>query len=94
MPLTQKQLRDVCLIHQGHRQCRYLAADDLNWGKWNCLKKTPSKKVIDDEVKDTLAQLKKQGQDYRKHGVPVGDNCSGYPLLKIIDQGYDVKTKS
>jgi hypothetical protein len=91
MPLTPKQVKDVCLANQGHRQCRYLAPDDQNWGKYNCLKRTAQKKVIDEEVHDTLLSLKQQGQDYKKQGLPVADNCQGYPLLRIIDQGYDVK---
>ena len=91
MPLTVKQVKDVCLANQGYKACRYLSPDDQNWGKFHCLKKTAQKKVIDEEVHDTLVQLKIAGQDYKKQNVPVGDNCSGYPLLRIIEQGYDLK---
>jgi hypothetical protein len=89
MPLTQKQIKDVCLVNQGYRQCRFLAPD-TTWGHYNCLKKTSQKKVIDEEVQDVLVSLKQQGRDYRKSQLPIGDNCQGYPLLKTIDQGYDV----
>lgn len=92
MPLTNKQLNDVCLLGQGHRSCRYLSPDDQSWGKYHCIKLSVQKKVCDEEAADTRAKMLANGQDVRKQGVPMGDNCSGYPLLRIIDQGYDLNS--
>jgi hypothetical protein len=91
MPLSNKQTRDVCLAQQGSKQCRYLSPDDQNWGRFNCLKLTSMRKVIDETLNDTIQDLKAKGIDYKKQGLPVGDNCSGYPLLRLIEQGYDCK---
>ncbi len=48
MPLSQKQVKDVCLAHGGYKMCRYLAADDTNWGKFHCIKLTSRRKVTDE----------------------------------------------
>lgn len=85
MPLTLKQKKDICLSSKGYEKCRYLSADEQF-----CLKKTSQKKVIDEEVGDALSEMKENGIDYRNQHVPLGDNCSGYPMLKLIDLGYDV----
>lgn len=91
MALTNKQIKDVCMVGGGYRQCRYLSADHQNWGKYNCLKRSPQKQVIDEEVHDAIVHMKSQGQDPKKQGVPISDNCGGYPLLRLIEQGYDLK---
>lgn len=92
MPLSDNHVKDICLSNGGYKQCRFLAPDDHQWNKFHCLKLTAQKKVINEELHDTLVSLKSQGMDYKKQGLPVGDNCSGYPLLRKIQQGYDVKT--
>lgn len=90
MPLSLKQLQDVCLLHYGdHRCCRYLAQDDSNPDKWYCLKKTSKKAEIDDEASDYIKEQRKKGLDPTKQGYPLGDNCEGYPILKYIEQGFD-----
>ncbi len=90
MSLSKKQLADVCMLYQGHKMCRYLSQDDNDYSKWNCLKHRPVEKAkIDDKIDDFLAECKKKGIDATKQAVPLGDNCSGYPLLKHIEQGYD-----
>lgn len=90
MALSQNQLKHVCMINGGYRQCRYLAQDEQDYSKWYCLKKTGQAKQIDEDLDDTLESLKQRKMNYKTQGLPVGDNCNGYPLLKIIDQGYDV----
>ncbi len=90
MPLSKKQLSDVCLSNGGVNKCRYLSAVAGTWGQYECLKLSGQKKVIDGEVLDTLAKLKAHGQDPTKQKAPLGDNCQGYPLLRHITQGYDV----
>lgn len=92
MPLSNKQVKDVCLAGHGYQACRYLSPDSQSWGRYNCLKLTAQKRVIDEEVRDTLIALVAKGVDFRKQKLPVGDNCAGYPLLRIIEQGYDVKS--
>jgi len=90
MALSLKQLQDVCLFNSGnYKRCRYLAQDDLDPTKWYCVKKSSKKEEIDDEASIFLAELKKKNMDPRKQGVPLGDNCSGYPILKHVIQGYD-----
>ncbi len=90
MPLSLKQLHDVCLLYSGdYRRCRYLAQDDNDSSKWYCLKKNAKRQDIDDETQEFLKELKKKGTDPRKQGYPLGDNCTGYPILKHIEQGYD-----
>lgn len=93
MALTKKHLNDVCCINGGHLQCRYLDGDfDDNGYVINiCRKLSPDKKIIDAEVVDFLNDSKKTGQDPAKQGVPLGDNCQGYVVLKTKPQGYDVK---
>lgn len=87
--LSLKQLQDVCLIHSNN-QCRYLAMDNNDWQKWYCLKQQKStKKKIDKKVSQFIQDAKKSGLDPFSSGVALGDNCSGYPVLKHIEQGYD-----
>ena len=91
--LSQKQLNDVCLTQAGwlmpvSKQCRYL---DHNWyGNCNCLKKKLSaKKKIDKQVRKHIADCKAAGIDPNDANVPLGNNCSGYPIMKHVEQGYD-----
>lgn len=89
--LSLKQLEDVCLAHEpGSGKCRYLRQDDIQYDKYFCLKmKAGDKAKIDTKVAEFLAECRTTGQDPAAAGVPLGDNCSGYPLLKYIEQGYD-----
>lgn len=91
MPLSQKQLQDVCLLYIGdHRQCRYLAQDDTDSRKWYCLKKKGTDKAtIDNRIKQFEEDCRKKGIDPKSQGIPLGDNCGGYVVLKQVEQGYD-----
>jgi len=93
MPLSLKQLQDVCLQYSSsyYKRCRYLAQDELETSKWHCLKKSMQKSEIDDETSVFLADLKNKGADPKRQGVPLGDNCDSYPLLKHVVPGYDTK---
>jgi len=78
------------MLYSGnHKRCRYLAQDDTDSNKWYCLKKSTKKSEIDDETVEFLKELKKKQLDPYKQGIPLGDNCDGYPVLKHIEQGYD-----
>jgi len=92
MALTQKQLQDVCLMFQHGQQCRYLDEDTDDGGNvvHVCRKQSPLKAVIDDEIDLFMDDMKKNGQDPTAQGVALGDNCSGYTVLKSKPQGYDV----
>lgn len=83
--LSIAHVRNVCLLHSGSTECRYLL-QDYN-GKFECLKKTKDKVEIDEIVNETL-QISKD----RKLLIldPIGDNCPGYIVLNTIVQGYDV----
>jgi hypothetical protein len=89
--LSLKQLQDVCLVHGGSQQCRYLFQDDNQWDRWYCKKKRPVEKAkIDKKADEMVAECLKKKVDPDKHGFPLGDNCAGYPVLKTVPQGYDV----
>lgn len=88
MPLTLKQLNDVCLMNQGSDQCRYLAEDDQ--GKFYCIKLTSKKAAIDKEVDEFKKKQKSMGVDPVGLGHPLGDNCKGYTFFRHKTQGYDV----
>ncbi len=92
MALSKNQVQHICLPNAGYQTCRYLSPDNTGYPiKYHCLRQTPQKKIIDEEVNDHLKQLKVKNLSYKNQNVPVGDNCSGYPLLRIIEQGYDIK---
>lgn len=91
--LSQKQLQDVCLIYSqdGSSRCRYLSEDRQDFNKWYCVKhKKKEKSKIDIKVQDFVKDCKSKGIDPYSQGIPLGDNCSGYPVLKHTVQGYDV----
>lgn len=87
--LSLRQIEDVCLVAQGHEQCRFLAED--MYGSFFCLKKTGKKDEINEEVDDFIDKATKRGIDPESMGLPIGDNCKGYIFLKHKTQGYDVK---
>lgn len=93
MALSQKQLKDVCFVWGGPNQCRYLDEDmdDKGQAVHVCRKLSPNKQIIDDEVDEFYRTIQKNGQDPMKQGVPLGDNCKGYIVLKSKAQGYDIK---
>jgi len=92
MALSLKQLQDVCLLYvNDSRKCKYLAEDDSDKNLHYCLKKSSKKIEIDDESVDLLNDLKKKGINPHSQGMPLGDNCPGYPILRYIKQGYDQK---
>lgn len=89
MPLSKKQLENVCLLNDKHKKCRYLAQDDIDVSKWFCMKKSSRKSEIDEEVDLIIKEFKSKNVDPKTQNMPLGDNCSGYPILKYLDQGYD-----
>ncbi len=90
--LTNKHLEDVCLVFHGAERCRYLT-DDINDDSfvWICMKHNSKfKNQVDSEVSDLMKECQKKGTDPKQVGIPLGDNCSGYPVLKYVPQGYDL----
>jgi hypothetical protein len=58
------------------------------------LKKRPVEKgKIDVKIRNFERECRKNGVDPRSMNEPMGDNCSGYPYLKNVPQGYDVDKK-
>lgn len=88
MPLTLRQIEDVCLEGEGAQQCRYLGEDSSF--KFYCMKKTAVRDDIDAEVSDFVLRTKAKGVDPDILGHPIGDNCKGYTLFRHLTQGYDV----
>ena len=88
--LSKNHLKDVCLLDQNtHMKCRYLAEDENDRGKFYCLKRSSKAKDIDMEVEDFLKEMQIKGKDPSKQNVPIGNNCSGYVILRHKEQGYD-----
>ena len=88
--LSKKQLEDVCLLGREAKCCRYLCEDERKNTHY-CLKKTSKKTMIDAEVGEFLSFCNKKQIDPSTFYLPIADNCSGFPLLKSIKQGYDIK---
>lgn len=88
--LSKKQVTNVCLASLGgNLACRYLA-DNFVSGSF-CLKCSKlHKTAIDNQVNEAVRMCKKTNFPLDQTGLPIGDNCPGYPLLKNISQGYDV----
>ena len=88
--LSQPQLQNICLLLVGdHRQCRYLQEDTLTW-QWFCVKqKKLTKGRIDKNLNAFFEECNEKGLDHKSQGIPLGDNCRGYPIFKNIVQGYD-----
>ena len=87
MTLTNRHIEEVCLLHQMDmtKTCRYLVCDDLEDGKWYCQKmRSETKARIDGEI-STLDKA-----SLVKLGIPAGDNCEGFPLMKHMMQGFDL----
>ena len=94
MSLTDKHLNDVCLLHQSHKQCRYLdnVEGESGWfSSYICKKKTPKKKIIDKEVEIFFDEMAEKGLDPNSQGLPLGNNCDGYLNFKAKMQGYDLE---
>jgi len=89
--LTKEHLNCYCLPFGGPSRCKYLAEDDNYIGRYYCLKKSVKKKIVDAELNEIIKSLKSKGKDPTKQGIPQGNNCSGFILLKNKKQGDDVK---
>jgi len=85
--LSNKHLGEVCLLHHPDptRTCRYLLNDELDASKWYCQKLRPEAKG---QIDASVADLGKKARAQLR--IPCGDNCPGYPLLKHVQQGFDV----
>ena len=89
--LSLKQLQNVCLSNSSNsKQCRYLESDDNDYNKFYCRKlRKDDKNKIDKKIDEVVAELKSKKIDPKKQSLPMGDNCTGYPYLKHVAQGYD-----
>lgn len=89
MPLTKLHVINVCKQGQGSAECRYLEEDGVLFpGTYQCLKSSPHKKIIDEEVE----HYQKRHRQRKNDDVPMGDNCKGYPVLRHKSVGYDQKS--
>ena len=88
--LSNNQLHNVCLIGENsYRRCRFLSQDETDYTKWYCLKKTGKATQINDEIDQYVQDCLIKGKDPKADNFPLSDNCTGYPLLRHIKQGYD-----
>lgn len=88
--LSEAHLKNVCLLWGGHKQCRYLERDDMDWNKYYCKKKSVDKDIIDQEVDKFVKEQKALGKNPRSLNEPLGDNCKGFLPLTSLLQGYDI----
>jgi len=90
--LSLKQLEDVCLNSDATSQkCRYICQDEVDKNKFYCLKLSAKANKIDNEIENYIKVISLKGRDPSDENLPLGDNCSGYPFLRHIEQGYDKK---
>jgi len=88
MPLTRLHVINVCKLGKKHQECRYLEEDDaLQPGTYQCLKLSPHRKIIYEEVESYQRRHRQKKSD----DVPIADNCKGYPVLRHKNVGYDQK---
>lgn len=89
--LSLKQVSDICMgFDTSHRRCRYISQDENDDQKFYCLKLTSKATEIDSEITSYLVECKNKGRDPYLENLPLGDNCQGYPVLRYIQQGYDI----
>lgn len=87
--LSEKQVEDVCLAHTTTADtCRYAFRDGFEWfcAKCNRISKERIDEVIEDFEQDCL---KNNVDPYAASMMPLGNNCAGYPFLRLVQQGYD-----
>jgi hypothetical protein len=90
MTLSQKHLKDVCMINGASKTCRYLHNDELDSSKWYCQKLRPiEKSKVDVSIDDFIADCKKRKINPKNVGRSLGDNCEGFLVLRNLKQGYD-----
>jgi hypothetical protein len=90
MTLSQKHLKEVCMLNCGSKTCRYLYNDDLDSSKWYCNKLRPIEKAkIDISIEQFMFNCKKRKINPKSSGRSLSDNCDGFLVLKNIKQGYD-----
>jgi len=65
--IKEENLKSICCMGAGNLQCRYLYKLE-NANKFDCLKKTKNKKIIDNLIKEVKN---------KKNYMPIGDNCPG-----------------
>jgi hypothetical protein len=82
--LSQKQLSVYCQPYGVSNRCRYLAEEGR---KFFCVKKSAYKSKIDKEIENTIKTLKADGKKPEKEGIPLGNHCEGFILLKNVEQG-------
>lgn len=90
MPLSKNHVKNVCLMGQDDKTCRYLTHNEENWSECHCVKMSSKKKEIDNELIALTAELKLKGLAPEDSRIPLGDNCKGYPITQHKIQGYDV----
>lgn len=100
--LSKKQLQHVCLQGSGAQECRYLMYSNNTSGMVCAKQLVKEKQARDKIVSAFLADCKKKGVDPNTTwpygvnnggyyiGIGNGNNCSGYPVLPTVQQGYDV----
>lgn len=88
--LSRKQLHNVCLYSdKTSKRCRYLIQDETDYSKFYCQKLTPKASVIDVKLDQFIEGCRRKGLDPYKENIALGNNCSGYPFLRNLEQGYD-----
>jgi len=88
MTLSNLHVKNVCLLKQGNKQCRYLNYDDMSG--YQCVKLViDKKKLADNKVRNHILECRKDKKDVKDTNMPMGNNCQGYPKFNHLVQGYD-----
>lgn len=82
MPLSLPQIVNVCLFDNPTKCCKYLVEDADKDGIFHCLKLSHFRKEIDGQDGSIWASI-------RNEQSSKNDNCSGFPIMKFIEIGYD-----
>ena len=87
--LSDKQVQNVCNVNGGPDCCRYLnERNDIPQSGYYCMKMRPNTK---EEIDDRIEAFLNEKSNATSEVPAMGDHCAGYPVLKLIEQGYDVK---
>jgi hypothetical protein len=86
MPISDQHVVNVCK-YATDKQCKYLDTDELSSSKFNCLKLTSQKELIDKIMNGDVKNISHNAQAMKDN-----DNCKGYPNFKHKIFGYDQKS--
>ena len=86
MPLSNKQVTNVCLEGHGSKKCKFLNFEELDQ-KYYCMKLTWERKNIEKNTSAYIMNCKIKKINPHDLNKPIGDNCDGFLFLRNLEQG-------